>query len=71
MNILSCTWIHEIVDFMGDKGLKIVHLNAGSMLRKISDIEYYHGPFDVIAIMEPWLNESVHNSIIAGRFDWG
>ena len=46
------------------KGLKIVHVNARSVLSKLDDIHTNFGTFDVVTITETWLDASTHDSLI-------
>ena len=49
------------------KGLKIVHLNARSVLNKIDDIRQNLGSFDIVSITETWLDESVTAATLAWK----
>ena len=53
----------DIPEIHREKGFKVVHVNARSVLNKLDDIRINLGIFDVVDITETWLDASTHESI--------
>ena len=47
------------------KGFSLVHLNVRSVHKKMPEIEYYLGKYDVIGLTETWLNPKFDSNMIS------
>ena len=54
----------DISRIQREKGFRVVHVNARSVLNKMDDIRSNLGIFDVVIITETWLDASAHDSFI-------
>ena len=55
---------NELEIVLNQKGLKIVHIDARSVLNKIDEIGHNFEDFDVIVITETWLNDGICSSLL-------
>ena len=61
----KATSVHTQKKIDNENGLKIVHVNAMSVLNKLDDICTNMSFFDVVIITATWLDCSTHDSIVA------
>ena len=54
----------DVAEFADGKGVKIVHINARSLINKLYDISHHFCFCDVVIITETWLNCSIPTSAI-------
>ena len=54
----------DIAEVEGTKGLKIIHVNTRSVLKKLDELKLRLKHFDIVVFTETWLNDSINDSLL-------